>query len=84
MAAINHSISEQELHDIYMALDGLQKANGKSETGAHRFANDITYGVFRGLLDPESVRRWITQRMVSVFNVRAEKGHGDITDCCLH
>lgn len=78
MAAINHTITEQELHELFYALDGLQKAQGKSETGAHRFANDITYGIFRGLIDPESVKRWITQNMSRVLVVYNEKGHGNI------
>lgn len=62
MAAINHEITEQELKTIKEALVAVGNTRYENKTVAEQFANDITYGVFRNLIDPESVKRWIVNQ----------------------
>lgn len=61
MAAINHSITEQELLDIKQALVAIERTR-YDPIEADKQANALTYGVFRNLIDPASMLRWIIQQ----------------------
>lgn len=74
--SINRKITEQELQDIFNAIRSIELAEGKTETGAHTLANDITYAVFRNVIEPESIYRWVVVHMCKVFSVPVQKGQG--------
>ena len=62
MAVINRSITEQDLKEIKQALVAVENTRHADKVEAEQLANDMTYGVFRNLIDPESVRRWIVSQ----------------------
>lgn len=62
MAVINRNITEQDLKEIKEALVAVENTRHANKAVAEQIANDITYGVFRNLIDPESVRRWIVSQ----------------------
>lgn len=79
MAAINHRLTEKDLLEIKQALDAIEAKmypnNPKFAAEGSRLA---TIGVFRNLIDPESVYRWIAKRASEVFTIPVEKGHGNL------
>lgn len=66
--AINHNITERELLDLRNSILAIQREKGKSEEDARYTANLLTYGVFRNLLDYNSVVRTIVNNARVVFS----------------
>ena len=52
MPAVNKNITEQDLKDIKQALVAVENTRHANRQEAEQLANDITYGVFRNLIDP--------------------------------
>jgi two-component SAPR family response regulator len=79
MAAINHRLTEQDLLEIKQALDAIEaKMYPNDPKNAAEGSRLATIGVFRNLIDPESVYRWITNKAAELFVIPVEKGHGTI------
>lgn len=79
MAAINHRLTEQDLKEIKLALDAIEaRMHPDDPIDANEGSRLITIGVFRNLIDPDSIYRWITQKAIEVFTIPVEKGHGTI------
>lgn len=79
MAAINHALTEQELKDINAAVSALEiQMYPDNPQYAAEGSRLLTIGVFRNLIEPNSVRRWITHKATELFMVPLEKGHGKL------
>lgn len=78
MAAINHTVTDPQLREIYNAVYALEKAKGKTDTSAHKIANDTVWGVFRNIYDYQGTLCWIVNKARQVFTISVEKGHGSI------
>lgn len=77
MACINPNITEQELCDIRYALLALEnKMYPDDPAFADEGSRQLTIGVFRNLITPDSMYAWITNKAREVFTVPIEKGHG--------
>jgi len=78
-AAINHALTETELHEIHLAISALEaKMYPNDPNDAAEGSRLFTIGVFRNLIDPESVYTWIASKARELFTVQVEKGHGNI------
>lgn len=79
MAAINHAITEKELYEIKLALDAIElKMYPNDPKDAAEGSRQLTIGVFRNLIEPQSVYTWIAHKAQELFTVPIEKGHGTI------
>jgi len=74
---INHNITDGELKDIRYALLALEnKIYPNDPAFADEGSRQLTIGVFRGLIDPDSMCRWITNKAREVFIIPIQKGNG--------
>lgn len=81
MAAINHDISERELYEIKLALDAIETMMHPNDPkDAAEGSRQLTIGVFRNLIEPNSVYRWITNKATELFTIPVEKGHGKLIE----
>lgn len=79
MSAINHNLTDQELKDIRYALLALEnKMYPNNPSFADEGSRQITIGVFRNLIQPDSVHNWIANKAREIFTVPVEKGHGNV------
>ena len=77
MSAINHNLTEKELHDIRYALLALENQMYPDDPAfADEGSRQLTIGVFRNLIDSESVQTWIARRAEEVFVIPVQKGNG--------
>lgn len=80
MSAINHNLTDQELKDIRYALIALENAMYPNNPAyADEGSRQITIGVFRNLIEPESVQAWIANKAKELFTVPEQKGTGNLS-----
>lgn len=66
MAAINHTVTDDELNTFFKDILTLFDNDPTMDDDTRiRTANDYVYSVFRGIITPESLRAWITNRTVN-------------------
>jgi hypothetical protein len=76
MASINHTVTDQELLDFRHALLALENQMHADPAYADEGSRLLTIGVFRNLIDPDSMRTWIANKACEVFVKPVEKGNG--------
>lgn len=77
MSAINHNLTEQELLDIRNALMALENQLYPNDPAyADEGSRLLTIGVFRNLIDTDSIHTWIANKAREVFVKPIEKGNG--------